>query len=94
MFKERFDRPDRYRYSMRSQLDQQVKKLDEIVEEESLKDPREASLEQDARQPRLTLEADGPPDTKTHERKEGAAKIVQAVYGDSYAANRVDPDPM
>ena len=29
---------------------------------------REASLEQDARQPRLTEEADGPADAKTRER--------------------------
>ena len=79
---------------MRSQLDQQVKKLDEMVEEERLKDPREASLEQNARQPRLALEADSPPDTKTREHKEGTAKAVHAMYGDSCAANRVDPDPM
>ena len=79
---------------MRSQLDQQVKKLDEMVEEERLKDSREASPEQNVRQPRFALEAEGPPDTKIRERNEGAAKAVQAVYGDSYAANGVDPDPM
>ena len=32
-----------------------------------------ARLEQDARQPRLAMEADGPADTKTRERTEGAA---------------------
>ena len=45
-------------------------------------DQREASLEQDARQPRLTKEADGPANTKTRERTEGAATAVQAMHGD------------
>ena len=53
-----------------------------------------ASLEQDARQPRLAMEADGPADTKTRERTESAATAVQAMHGDSCSANRVDPDPM
>ena len=39
-------------------------------------DQRVASLEQDARQSRLSMEADGPADTKTRERTEGAAKAV------------------
>ena len=34
------------------------------------------SLEQDARQPRLAMEADGPANTKTRERTEGAATAV------------------
>ena len=33
-------------------------------------------------------------DTKTRERTEGAATAVQAMYGDSCSANRVNPDPM
>ena len=57
-------------------------------------DQRLAGLEQDARQPCLALEADAPAGTKTRERAEGAAKAVQAVHGDSFSANRVDPDPM
>ena len=52
-----------------------------------------ARLEQDARQPRLAKEADGPADTKTRERTEGAATAVQAMHGDSFSANRVDPGP-
>ena len=52
------------------------------------------SLEQDARQPRLAMEADGPADTKTRERTEGAATAVQVMHGDSCSANRVGPDPM
>ena len=35
-----------------------------------------ASQEQDARQPRLAMEADGPANTKTRERTEGAATAV------------------
>ena len=87
MFKEQFDRSDRYWYGMRSQLDQQVKKLDEMAKEMRLKDRRQESLEQDARRPRLAMEADGPPDTKTRECTEGAAKAVQAMH-------RVDSDLM
>ena len=40
------------------------------------------------------MEPDGPPDTKSRKRTEGAAKAVQAMYGNSCSANRVDPDPM
>ena len=49
------------------------KKLDELME---MTDQRLASLEQDAQQPRLTMEADGLTDEKTRERTEGAAKAV------------------
>ena len=52
------------------------------------------SLEHDARQSRLAMEADGQADTKTRERTEGAATAVRAMHGDSCSANRVDPDPM
>ena len=34
-----------------------------------------------------------PADKKTRERTEGAASAVQAKYGDSCSANRVDPEP-
>ena len=54
---------------------------------------RIARLQQDARQPRLAMEADGQADTKTRERTEGAATAVQAMHGDSCSANRVDPGP-
>ena len=56
-------------------------------------DQHEASLEQDARQPRLPLKADGPANTKTREHTEGAATAVQAMYGDSCSATRVEPSP-
>ena len=51
-------------------------------------------IEFDARQPRLAMEADGPANTKTRERTEGAATAGQAIHGDSCPANRVDSDPM
>ena len=54
---------------------------------------REASLEQDARQPRLTEEVDGPADAKTRERTEGTAKTVEAKHGDSGTAQRVQDGP-
>ena len=49
--------------------------------------------EQDARQPRLTMEADGPADTKTRERTEGAATAVQEMRRDGFSARRVKPGP-
>ena len=52
-----------------------------------------ASQEQDVRQPRLAMEADGPANTKTRERTEGTATAVQAMHGDSCSATRVEPDP-
>ena len=51
-------------------------------------------LKQDARQPRLVMEANRPSDTKTRKHAEGAAKAVQAMHGDSFSANGVDPDPI
>ena len=67
---------------------------DELAEEMRGTNRRVASLEQDARQPRLAIKADGPSDTKTRECTEGAAKAVQAMHGSSFSANRVDPDPI
>ena len=54
---------------------------------------REASLERDARQPRLAMEADGPPNTKTRERTDGAATAVQGMHGDSCTAQKVQDGP-
>ena len=44
-------------------------------------DQRVASLEHDAWQPRLAMEADGQANTKTRERTEGAAKAVKRCMG-------------
>ena len=52
-----------------------------------------ARLEQDARQPRLAMEADGQANTKTREHTEGAATAVQAMRGDGFSARRVEPSP-
>ena len=54
---------------------------------------REASLKHDARQPCLAMEADGPTDTKTRERTEGAATAVQSMHGDSCTAQKVQDGP-
>ena len=43
-------------------------------------------LEPGTRQPRLTIEADGPANRKTRERTEGAATAGQAMHGDSCTA--------
>ena len=54
---------------------------------------RVVSHEQDARQPRLAMEADVKADKKTRERTEGAATAVQAMHGDRFSANRVQAGP-
>ena len=64
--------------------------IDEITR---LLEQHVASLEYDARQPRLAVEADGPADTKTRERTEGAATAVQAMHDDSCSVTWVDPGP-
>ena len=76
-----------------SRFDQQEKKLDEIRKMTRGTSHLLPSVEQDARQPRLAMEADGPANTKTRERTEGDAAAVQAIRGDRCSADRVDPDP-
>ena len=61
---------------MVSRFDQQEKKLNESMEEMRGTEHRSACLEQDARQPRLAIDADVPSDIKTRERTEGAAAAV------------------
>ena len=65
-----------------------------MTEEIRVMDQRPSSLEQDARQSRLAMVADGQADTKTRERTEDAATAVQAMHGDSCSASQIDPDPM
>ena len=67
--------------------------MDELIRERSCIDQRLTRLEHDARQPRLTMEADGPANTKTRERMEGTATIVQAMHGYSFSAHWVEPGP-
>ena len=79
---------------MEELFDTSNRKLDELAEEMRVMDQRVGSLEQGARQPRLTMEAGVQADKKTRERTEGAAKAVQVMHVDSCSANRVDPDTM
>ena len=74
---------------MKNRFDQQEKKLNKFMEERRETQQRLASLEQDARQPRLAIEADVPSDTKTYERTEGAAAAVQAKHGHSCSVKSV-----
>ena len=82
---------------MKEAFDRWDKKLDEILEkiikERTSIDQRLIRLEHGARQPRLTMEADGHANTKTRERTEGAATAVQAMRGDSFFARWVEPGP-
>ena len=51
------------------------------------------SQEQDARQPRLAMEADEQASTKIRERTEGAARAVQAMLGGCFSVRQVEPGP-
>ena len=78
-----FDQPtlaDAYRHIklMMSRFEEQT----EILEK------RLTRLEHGARQPRLAMEGDGPANTKTQERTEGAATAVQAMREDSCTAEQ------
>ena len=79
---------------MRSHFEEQKKMLDSFMDVIARYfDQHAASLEQDARQPRLAMEAHGHANTKTRERTEGAATAVQAMRGDGFSACRVEPGP-
>ena len=90
LFEERFDRQLKI---MESCFDRWGRKLDEMAEDWRNMNQDVTSLEHDARQPRLAIEADGQTNTKTRERTDDAAKAVQAMRGDSFSARRVDPGP-
>ena len=76
-------------------VNRQVKLMMSHFEEQTkMLEKRLTRLEHDARQPRLAaMGADGPANTKTSERTEGAATAVQAMRRDSFSACRVDPGP-
>ena len=94
MLRELLDsRFDQQKKKLDSLFDQQEKKLDEIMKMTRGTSQREASLEHDARQLRPAMEADGPADTKTRERTEGAATTVQTMHGDSCTAQNVQDEP-
>ena len=68
---------------MMSQFEEQTELLEKCL----------TRLEHGTRQPHISMEADGPADTKTRERTEGAATAVQAMRGDGFPAHRVEPGP-
>ena len=68
-------------------------KLDELTVEMRATKQHQAGLEQEARQPRLAMEADVPSDTKIRNHTEDVA-ADRAIIGDSPSANQVDPDQM
>ena len=67
-------------------------KLDELTEKIRAIKQRLAGQEQDTRQPRLAMEADVPPDTKTRKRMEAAAAANRVISaGNSSALVNTDP---
>ena len=75
---------DVYRPSDKSIIRQQIELMMSRFEDQAnMLNQRLTRLEHEARQPRLTMEADGPASPKTRERMEGAATAVQAMHGDS-----------
>ena len=74
-------------------IDKHIGIISELYDEMGVLDQLVASLEQDARQPRLAMEVDGQADTKTCERTEDAAKAVQAKNGDSCTAQKAQDGP-
>ena len=83
MMKEALDRWDKKLNDVSDKMEEQMKKMDQHV----------TRLEHGARQPRLAMEANGPADTETRERTEGAATAVQAMRGDCFSARRFEPGP-
>ena len=90
---ERFDRMDSRFDRMDSYFDRCNRKLDEISNETRVMDQHVTTLEHGARQSCLAIESDGPANTKTRERTEGAAISVQAMHGDSCTARKVQDGP-
>ena len=76
-----------YKGFSRKKLDRQIDELRRLLKQQS------ASQEQDAWQPRLATETDGPANTKTRERTEGVATAVRVVHGDTFSARKVEPSP-
>ena len=57
--------------------------MSHFEEQTGLLEKRLTRLEHGTQQPRLAMEADGPANTKTRNRTEGAATAVQVMRGDS-----------
>ena len=84
---------DRQLKSIEIRFDQHDEKFDELMKKTRATEQYSASLEQDARQPRLAMEADSIADKKTRKRTEGAAAAAQVNHGDSCSAKRVQAGP-
>ena len=69
------------------------KALEQLTENMRTVNQRLASLEQDAREPRLAMGADVTAYKKTHKRTEGAAATVQVKHEDSCSAKRIQTGP-
>ena len=69
------------------------RELDDLTENLKRENQCLASLEQDARQPSLAMDADVPADKKTRGRTEGATTALQATRGDIFSESQVNPDP-
>ena len=67
--------------------------MSRFEEQANMLEKRLRRLEHDDRKPRLVMEADGPADTTTRERTEGAATAVQAMHGDSCTEQKVQDGP-
>ena len=75
---------DVYRPSDKSLIRQQIELMISRFEDQAnMLNQCLTHLEHEARRPRLAMEADGPANTKTRERTEGAATAVQAMHEDS-----------
>ena len=68
--------------------------MSRFEEQANTLEKRLTSLEHEARQPRLAMEANGSASTKTRERTEGAATVVQVMHGDSCTTQRVQDGSM
>ena len=83
LFEERLDR----------QLNQKKIHFDDLTEKIIEAKKCLADLEHEAQQPRLAMEADVTPDTKTRKHPEGAA-ANRAKHEDKSSSPQVDPNPM
>ena len=93
LLKEGLGRERKGNKSLLDKMDVLSRKMDNISEDMRGTSQCLASLEHDARQPRLAKEAGGQAYTETCERTEGAATAIQAMHGDSCSANRIDLGP-
>ena len=88
-----FDKLDRILDRMKSHFNKQDETLGELMGKTIETRHSLAGLEHEARQPRLAMEGDVEPDTKTHKRTEDAA-ADRVVNRDSSSARKIDNGSM